>query len=199
MADDRFGILVVCTANICRSPIAERLLRHSLGARLGPAVAQFHVSSAGTEALVGEAIHPHSATMLDELGARSSGFHSRAVTPAYLSGADLVLTATRAHRAACVSLAPATIGRTFTLKQLARLANAVQPEMVPVTDPVARARWLIAAVPILRPQLQPVAAAEEDLLDPIGRPIQAYRVVADETQRAVDAIAGVIAGTASRG
>ena len=43
-----FRWLVVCTGNICRSPMAEHLVRDGLRTRLGEAAADFVVASAGT-------------------------------------------------------------------------------------------------------------------------------------------------------
>ncbi|WP_446740540.1 arsenate reductase/protein-tyrosine-phosphatase family protein [Ornithinimicrobium sp. CNJ-824] len=47
---DTGRILVVCTGNVCRSPLVERLLQQGLDERWGPGA--FEVRSAGTGALV---------------------------------------------------------------------------------------------------------------------------------------------------
>ncbi|UER55299.1 hypothetical protein HJG43_12960 [Kineosporiaceae bacterium SCSIO 59966] len=47
-----FRILTVCTGNVCRSPMAERLLRSGLAARCGEQAAAVEVSSAAVEALL---------------------------------------------------------------------------------------------------------------------------------------------------
>ena len=64
MTDPPFRILTVCTGNICRSPVAERLLQ----AGLGDAVA---VSSAGVRAVVGDPIHPGMVALLERSGIRA--------------------------------------------------------------------------------------------------------------------------------
>ena len=64
MTDENFSLLVVCQANVCRSPMAERLARHVLAERLDPARAGFTVLSAGTHARTGSPMHPHVRTVL---------------------------------------------------------------------------------------------------------------------------------------
>ena len=59
--------LIVCTANICRSPLAEGILRMALDARgVG---AEHEVDSAGIQALVGQAPAPHSIAVAAAYGA----------------------------------------------------------------------------------------------------------------------------------
>lgn len=75
MSDRPFGILFVCTANICRSPMAEHLLRGSLAALLdtGGAI-RFDVSSAGILGWDGEPMDPAAAAELRRLGGDPSRF-----------------------------------------------------------------------------------------------------------------------------
>jgi protein-tyrosine-phosphatase len=49
MAQDRNLILTVCTGNVCRSPMAEKLLQHALAAEGAP-LDQLNVESAGVAA-----------------------------------------------------------------------------------------------------------------------------------------------------
>ncbi|WP_432834214.1 low molecular weight phosphatase family protein [Dactylosporangium sp. CA-092794] len=151
-------MLFVCRANLCRSPMAERLAR-----ALGLAA-----QSAGTHAVPGRELPAHAATVLRELGADPAGFRSRRVTPPLLTGAELVLTASRAERAHCVTLAPATAARTFTLRQYGRYLAALPPG--PLTP---------AAVAGVRGRLQPGTPADDDLDDPFGGPIEGFRDCAE--------------------
>jgi protein-tyrosine phosphatase len=174
MSGDRFEILFVCHANICRSPMMERLARQALG----PEVT---VSSAGTHAWHGAAMHPYTEMVLGERGADARGFSSRPVTAAMLAGAGLVLAAAREQRAACVTLLPAAVRRTFTLRQFGRLASTVEAGG-------GMARLLDAVRGVVG---QPVPVGEDDLADPLGGPVEAFRACADEIQR----VLGVIAPT----
>jgi protein-tyrosine phosphatase len=113
-------VLFVCTGNICRSPTAERLAA-AYADREG--IDGFAVSSAGTRAMIGHPIHPHAAAVLDDMGADSSDFAARQLTPKIASGADLVLTMTKAHREVVLQQVPRLLHRTFTVTEAARLAS----------------------------------------------------------------------------
>jgi protein-tyrosine phosphatase len=138
--------------------MAERLA-HALGLAAG---------SAGTHAVPGLAMPPHAETVLAEHGADPTGFTSRRVVPSLLIAAPLVLTATRAERARCVTMAPATAAKTFTLRQYARYVAALPPGPVSLRD--------ISAV---RGRLQPGRPADDDLDDPFGGPIEGFRACAE--------------------
>lgn len=84
-------ILVVCTGNICRSPMAEALLR----ARLGRRVRQ--VASAGTGALVGFPADPLAVEVAAEHGLDLSAHRARQVALPLLSSAELILTLDQSH------------------------------------------------------------------------------------------------------
>src|SRR3954469_14787857 len=105
---DSFRILVVCTGNICRSPMAQAFLADGLRQRLGDEAFAEHfvVESAGTHGLTGEPIEPSAAEVLGTHGVALDTFAARVLAAEHIEGADLVLTATRDQRAAVVTLAP---------------------------------------------------------------------------------------------
>ena len=70
VADDRYRILVVCTGNICRSPMAEGMLKKDLPERLA---ARVMISSAGTHALHGNMAQPHAIEVMQGMGVDISG------------------------------------------------------------------------------------------------------------------------------
>ena len=136
------GILVVCTGNVCRSPIAEGLLRAALAARLGDAAPR--VTSAGTMGWEGSGADPHSVEAAAERGVDISAHRARMLRPSEVEEADLVLAMAREHEEAVRALAP---GKAFTLKELVRLlealpaAEAGDPDTV-LADRIARADTL---------------------------------------------------------
>lgn len=122
VADEELAlhILFVCTGNLCRSPMAERLaLAHSARIRCD----DFTASSAGTDAVAGRPIHAHAVSVLERLGGDSSNFSSRRLTSKIVDDADLVLTMTRAQRDDVLELVPRRLHQTFTLGEAAFLAS----------------------------------------------------------------------------
>jgi protein-tyrosine-phosphatase len=91
-------ILTVCTANICRSPMAAALLRHALAAQPEP-LRSLEVVSAGVAARGGDLVSENSVTALKKVGLDIAGHISRPLTQALLDGAALVLCMTESHRA----------------------------------------------------------------------------------------------------
>jgi protein-tyrosine-phosphatase len=89
------SVLMICTGNICRSPMAEALLRGKLKQENVPGV--WRVSSAGTWAADGIPASEHGVAVMQERGLDTSFHRSRGVTRALLAEADLVLTMTAGH------------------------------------------------------------------------------------------------------
>lgn len=183
-----FRVLAVCTGNISRSPVVERLL----ALRLGPSVS---VRSAGTAALVGEPIDPPMAALLAEAGGDVAGFEARQVTERLLVEADLILALTRDHRSRVVELAPATVRRSYTLLEFARLARAVDQAAVPARlVPGERLRALVPLAASLRPVVRKAAHETDDVPDPYRRGRDAYERAMALISEATDTIVGVVAG-----
>jgi len=184
-ARDRFRLLFVCTGNICRSPVAERLARLWLDEHLGPRADAFEVGSAGTQGLGDLPMEERAATPLQARGGTPHGFLSRALTQDLVARSDLVVGMTRAHRAAAARLEPRAIRRAFTLREVARLAAAVGPAGAPPADPVARARDRVLALMALRGTLPSVAPEDDDVEDPFGCPPEVHERVAARIQGAL--------------
>jgi protein-tyrosine-phosphatase len=92
--DQPYHVLMVCTGNICRSPMAAGLLRHYLPADLK---ARIQVSSAGTHALRGHQAHEHAVAEMARLGIDISDHRARQITREIARSADLILVMETAH------------------------------------------------------------------------------------------------------
>jgi protein-tyrosine phosphatase len=183
-----FTVLAVCTGNICRSPAVERLLV----AALGPD-GDLHVASAGVSAVVGAPISPPMASLLAEAGAAADGFIARQLTEQMVRDADLVLALTKGHRSRVVSLHPGAVRRTFTVRELARLAGAVDLAAIPSGSHAARLAALLPLAAAQRGQ-RIGEPGEDDVVDPYGGDAALYQRSFDELGPAVLEIARIVRG-----
>jgi protein-tyrosine-phosphatase len=126
-----FHILFVCTGNICRSPLAEVLLR----SLLSPRASEFStVSSAGTGAMDGMRASESSVRVAREHGLDLSAHRSTPLTRRLIDDSDLILTMSAEHRRAVLAISPAARDRTFVLGAFAEgEEEATRPE---VPDPI---------------------------------------------------------------
>jgi protein-tyrosine phosphatase len=191
---DPFRVLFVCTGNICRSPMGQAMLTHRLREQLGDdADDVVEVRSAGTYGLVGHPIEPNALTVLGELGVTPDPFESRELVKDLLDETGLVLTATREHRGAAVSMLPRASRRTFTLREFARLVAAADLAHVTGDGPAERGRSLVEAAAMQRGYVRPDSPADDDIADPYRRPLDAFRSAAHEIDTATSVIAAKLA------
>jgi protein-tyrosine phosphatase len=176
--DPTFSVLFVCTGNICRSALAERLARAYLDAALGDDAALVRVHSAGVQAVVGSGVHPDSALVLAGLGGDAGGFAARQLVDDLAIDADLILSMTRAHRRAVLKAAPRALSRTFTLREAADLLAILEEGADLHRGAFAdRARDLVKQLAAARGRRTGRAAA--DVPDPIGVPLEVPQQVGD--------------------
>lgn len=188
-----FSILAVCTANICRSPMIELLLRKQLDPE------KFTVSSAGVHGWNRAPVDSMVTLELARFGVRAAGFQSRALSDQLINEADLILAATRDHRAHILGRSPDALRKTFTLLEFAALMESSNGDS---TSEPGESTGEPAAV------TSPAALVEEsfkrrgqarkdiDLSDPYRQGPDIHRAVAERVRDAVAVVARRLADSA---
>ncbi|MFT4135447.1 low molecular weight phosphatase family protein [Microbacterium sp.] len=191
-----FEIMTVCTGNICRSPLAEVLLR----ARLAPLEVRVH--SAGTQGLDAAPMTAEARRLAVELGADAAdadAHRSRYLTERDLRSPDLVVALSREHRRRIIELAPARMRRTFTAREFARLAAGLGDDDVRAaaaaggSDDAARMRAAVSAVAAMRGAIAlPADPADDDVVDPYRRSWDTYQRSAAQLMPGIDEIERIL-------
>ncbi|WP_051297386.1 low molecular weight phosphatase family protein [Brevibacterium album] len=180
------GILTVCTGNICRSPLAEQLLRQRLAGDF-----RYELASAGLNAVVGAPMDPMAAEQLRVYGGDPHGLVGEQLDGVRVDASDLLLTMTRGQRDHLIRRYPRAAQRTFTLAEFAALAPAAvqaagrasaggarpeRPEAQGVVEAAARNRFSA--------QLTDA----DDVEDPINASPEVHARVASQIAGLVEAI-----------
>jgi protein-tyrosine phosphatase len=108
-------IIAVCTANICRSPVVEAVLRDRLA---GKGLMGWRVQSAGTWAQNGQAPSRYGQEILAERGLDISSHTSQVITEELLQTADLVLCLETGHAEALRAEFPHHAAKIFLLTEM---------------------------------------------------------------------------------
>ena len=178
-------LLVVCSGNICRSPLTTALLRMRLDAR-------WQVESAGTAALEGEPMAPESIALAHRYGVPDVSHEARRLTPSLAESADLILALDRAQRRRVAELAPRVVRRTFTLREFARLGAGAERSRV---FPSRSLEELLEAISEQRRLwVGDVGPEEDEVVDPFGRPMEVHVEAGRIIDEAVRVIARVLDG-----
>ena len=96
MHQDRNLILIICTGNTCRSPMAEKLLQHALAAEEEP-LNGLKVESAGVAAIPGEPPSAHSIAALNRINIDLTSHKSKPITQELIDNAFMILGMTDSH------------------------------------------------------------------------------------------------------
>jgi protein-tyrosine phosphatase len=168
-------ILVVCHANQARSPLAAALLAFE-AEQYGLDVPK-RFPSAGTDAQPGDLALPSMIKAAGKLGLDLSSHRTRPLTPTMVARSDMIVTMTEEQRARVSRMAAQALTRTFTLRELVRLGEALDEISSPLSQRATelhrlRSRVVGATVP-------------EDVEDPSGRDGHATDKIAREIRRLV--------------
>lgn len=175
-------LLVVCTANQCRSPLGEFLLRdaaeqHGL---------DWYISSAGTHALAGQPMHPNTRRLLVRRGFEVGNWCTTALDSDLLTSADVILTATRQHSSYLVGAQPKISGKVLPLMRFAR--------HIAIARQCGRGSAQNGALLEMLEAVHNVAAAgvgdADDLPDPVGQPYRKFKSCARLIDTAIGSIFG---------
>lgn len=160
-------IIVVCTANICRSPVGEAVLRQRLEAyEIAAGVgASWQVSSAGTWAEYGQAASTYSVELMAEQGLDISKHGSQPVDRALVDSADLLLCMETSHAEALRLEFPS---QAYKIHLLSEMAGQVYS----ISDPYGGPRT----------EYQRMVSEVSDLID-AGLPRIVELALANERQR----------------
>ncbi len=110
-------VLVVCSGNMCRSPMAAAQLRRTLQEMKVPGIG---VRSAGTIAQAGRPASPEAVEVAEAHGLDITHHRTTPLTPDLLRRADIVLVMEKErHVDAVRALDPGAIGKTFVLSEFA--------------------------------------------------------------------------------
>ena len=212
-------LVVVCTANICRSPLAAAMLAAQVRDR--GAEAHVVVTSAGVDARHGDPAAPPSVAIARERGLDLVAHRSRPVDDDLDDehGRTVLLTMTSVQRALLAAVDGSLATRCFSLRELARLVRGIDPRGLPdvaddrVLEVVRRADALRSDAlrgDALRADNRRAGdgrgrtrgssaatstlAGPDDIADPYGRSDAHYRAMAAAAQEAIDALAPVLLG-----
>ena len=116
----RWTMLLVCSGNTCRSPMAQGMARRMLAERRGVAETELEsaglrVISAGLNAAEGAPPSPNAVEALRKQHIDISGHRARELTPQMINEADVIYTMTEPHRETITSMFPSAAEKTFTL------------------------------------------------------------------------------------
>jgi low molecular weight protein-tyrosine phosphatase len=175
------SILVVCTGNICRSPIAEGFLRDALAIRFGDGAPA--VGSAGTMGWEGSGAMPESIEVAAEHGADIADHRAHELTQADIADASLIVTMAAEHRSFVAALDDDAVAKTFTLKELVRILEHLPP---PADAGPGGLGERVAAASATRAEGFAGNPHDEDVADPLGMPLSSYRAIAWELREWLD-------------
>ncbi|MEU6247360.1 phosphotyrosine protein phosphatase [Glycomyces sp. NPDC047010] len=177
-----FSVLHVCTGNICRSPMSERILDGLTGDDVfnhGAGTSSWHE---------GDDMQPFSARELEDRGYEGAGHGARHLVRAHVEASDLILVATTGHADFIAESYPEAAGKTFLVRTFGRIAADAADE-IPEGDVHTRGKALLALAEQRRGDYE-----DADLADPWGMSRTEYGRIADQLEAALKPVAAALEG-----
>ena len=183
-ASKRPRVLVVCTGNLCRSPLVAAMLERALEDR----EIEADVASAGTGAPEGAQPDRKLLRVADEFDLELFEHRSRQVTSEDVIESDLVLVMTGEHAEEVVDLVESAADRVVPLRVAVWRAASLRGRQLPFAEWV---RLLTVQDPDRRASPNDRG---NDVEDPIGGPLRGYRHMAAEVDHLVEQLATAWSG-----
>lgn len=175
-----FTVLHVCTGNICRSPMSERILAGLTGEDVynhGAGISAYHE---------GENMQNNAMTELESRGFDPDGHRARHLLREHVEASDLILVATTGHLDYIAERFPEASGKTFLVRSFGPMA-ADLAETLPDGDTAVRGKALVDAADARRGDYE-----ELDLADPWGMRQEVYAQIADQLEAALRPVAAAL-------
>jgi protein-tyrosine phosphatase len=181
--DPAINIAFICTGNICRSPMAEALLR----ARLVPVAPKLAVGSAGL-LFDGRPAEPNAVRVMAKRGLDISDHRAQTISADRLHGTTLILGMERQHVREVAALEPDLFGRSFTLPELVQAGQIVGARQrgQRVAD------WAHSISQLRSPADYAKSDPLAEISDPMGGPLRSFRACADTIDAQLELLVGLI-------
>lgn len=187
-----FTVLTVCTGNIHRSALAATLLQTWAGWYLPESVrGDVVVESAGTGAFDGEPMGRITRAVAASLGADGEAHAARRLDDAMVERSDLILTASRAHRDEILRRVPRVLRRTFTIREVGRIAALLPPGRPASRDDLAAT---VSALAERRADATTGGAGGDDIVDPHRKDVAVFDDMVREEVPALVQLAQALLG-----
>lgn len=165
-------VLFVCTANMCRSPMAQAFAEQMRTRYLLPV----QITSAGLMES-GQPATKHAVKALARRGMDIQNHRSAVLAEVVGEEPDLIVGMSRGHVQAVAELSEKLLDRTFVLKRLVALAEAEGPRREGESLPEYLAKLKLADAGV-----RSGFSSNDEVADPIGRPVRYFNKTADEIE-----------------
>lgn len=166
-------VLFVCTANICRSPMAAGLFTKAAHAH----GASDALAASGGFLKEGRKVHDHVSSVLGERGIDVSRKRSQRLSDEVVGPADVILTMTSEHARRVVSQHPRSIGQVYTLRHFGSIVT-------PRRDHDTTREWL-DSINLSNRRTYLGDDVLLDITDPVGHPLKTFEGLATELENTI--------------